>query len=227
MKLIMQAKYYVVALIFSYTLIVSTDCLAMNFSQPIEIGCVAISQTRGGMRIENAIHNTGDYYTLNDRKNKSSFGRGIAEFGNKDDKLYIHYDAYQEDSTVVYVGSKDTSNTLKIHVFNDFIYQINTDSSVILYPIKFFYGPEVKWQIIGKDKNGKFVKFADIVELLERYYGEIDGLIECGNLQCYGDTIIISYNIRSGLGSTGKHQGELRLKWDENAQWFSVEQITY
>lgn len=227
MKLIMQAKYYVIALIFNYTLIVSNGCLAMNFLQPIEIGCVAISQTRGGMRIENAIHNTGDYYTLNDRKNKSSFGRGIAEFGNKDDKLYIHYDAYQEDSTVVYVGSKDTSNTLKIHVFNDFIYQINTDSSVILYPIKFFCGPEVKWQIIGKGKNGKFVKFADTVELLERYYGEIDGIIECGNLQCYGDTIIISYNIRSGSGSTGKHQGKLRLKWDENAQWFSVEQITY
>lgn len=60
----MQAKYYVVALIFSYTLIASTDCLAMNFSQPIEIGSLAISQTRGGMRIENAIHNTGDYYTL-------------------------------------------------------------------------------------------------------------------------------------------------------------------
>ena len=115
----MQAKYYVIALIFSYTLIVSNGCLAMNFLQSIEIGCVAISQTRGGMRIENAISNTGDYYTLNDRKNKSSFGRGIAEFGNKDDKLYIHYDAYQEDNTEVYVGSKDTSNTLKIHVFND------------------------------------------------------------------------------------------------------------
>lgn len=45
MKFIMQAKHYVITLIFSYTLIASNGCLAMNFLQPIEIGCVAISQT--------------------------------------------------------------------------------------------------------------------------------------------------------------------------------------
>jgi len=38
-----------------------------------------------------------------------------------------------------------------------------------------------------------------------------------------GDTLIIEYKSLSG----DKKIGEFRFKWDEAAQWFSVEQIKY
>lgn len=41
---------------------------------------------------------------------------------------------------------------------------------------------------------------------------------------CKGDTIVIQY---CRLRSSDTMEGEIRLKWDEKAQWFGIEKIIY
>ena len=43
-------------------------------------------------------------------------------------------------------------------------------------------------------------------------------------VRCDGDTIVIEYV--AGRRDTYR-KGEFRFKWDEAAQWFSVEQVVY
>lgn len=38
-----------------------------------------------------------------------------------------------------------------------------------------------------------------------------------------GDTLVMKYR----AWSSNEEKGEFRFRWDENAQWFSVEQIVY
>ncbi|MBQ9572939.1 MAG: hypothetical protein IJR22_06065 [Acidaminococcaceae bacterium] len=39
-----------------------------------------------------------------------------------------------------------------------------------------------------------------------------------------GDTLVLYY---SKAGMPARTAGELRFKWDDNAQWFGVEKIVY
>ena len=89
------------------------------------------------------------------------------------------------------------------------------------------YGPEKDFTIIGRQKNGKFVKYINTVDITNRYFG-------CGkhgaspivytNLQSVGNTLVVSY---ATGGFPKKTIGEFRFKWDDKAQWFGVEQVAY
>ena len=85
---------------------------------------------------------------------------------------------------------------------------------------KLFYTPR---------KDGKFVVYIDTEEIAKRYFGEDTNgrckeWVTFDRLSCSNDELILTYWI-GGKQCIGK--GEFRFKWDEAAQWFSVEQVAY
>lgn len=193
----------------------SSSCFAMTFSQPIKLGSVLLDFGRiGGYMIEGATDNNGAYY----KGNKARYGKGIAQFGTGSDALYIHYDF--QVSNVFKIGDKNTINTVSVSTEGGgFIYQIKTDTNVVIYPI----GHGVvsgNYAILGKQKDGKFIKYIVTEDISQRYFGT--DRVFYHDLICKGDTIIIPYEIMSN-----KKKGEFRFKWDDAAQWFGIEQVVY
>lgn len=202
------------------------NCSAMEFSQPVEIGTIRISQRNGagGFMFENATSNNGDYYTGYDKNNRYSYGKGVVKYGNGVDAIYVHYDAYNKDKPARF-GKSEINNTVLVDVFNTWIYKINSNSGIMIYAIGEFYGPDREYTIIGTKKDGTFVKYVDTRNITKQYFGintEGGGSpIVYNSIKCQGNTIIIPYNDHRKTG------GEFRFKWDEKAQWFSVEQVKY
>ena len=203
----------------------------MQFSQPVYIGKieVGIQSPIGGFFIDGAKYNKGNYFTKYRKDNTHSYDKGTAIFGEGKDALYVHYD-YE---MYIQFGDKNISNTVALdvgHMGN--IQQIKTNSGITFYYISFGY----KWgyfYIIGKRQDGKWIKYISSRETLKSYFPE---LLDWGhaphyppvifknfkNISCQNDTIIVPYtNLSNDLN------GEFRFKWDEKAQWFSVEQIKY
>lgn len=226
-------RFVLLAVMIIGCIIYSGTVFAMKLYPMEEIGGIGISQAGGGgggMYIGNASANTGDYYRVYNKNNKISFGKGVAKFGNGEDALFIHYNVYQENNrTLVYCGAENKDNTVSINVSSDWIYKINTDSGITLYPIRFWYGPDSQWRILGRQKNGKFVKYIDTEEITKRYFCITTTqhgapFVVYDEVRCDGDTIVIEYV--AGRRDTYR-KGEFRFKWDEAAQWFSVEQVAY
>lgn len=200
--------------------------LAMSFSQPVEIGWIGMSQKGGGFSCKNESSNNGDYYTVYDKNNKNSYGKGVAKFGTGKDSLYVFYDVYK-NKDIIRIGGQNSNNTVMLNILNDWIYKIESDEGLTLYPIRFWYGPESDWRIVGYQKNGKFVKYVSTVDITEKYFGfDIHNGVSPVQYDvpiCKGDTIIIKYR-----GHIKREViGEFRFKWDDAAQWFSVEQVVY
>ena len=86
------------------------------------------------------------------------------------------------------------------------------------------------YTLIGYNKNGDWVKYFDTDEIKKRYFGDKGSSFSrlfITDLKCNENTIFIYYerfdpNLRKNV-----KVGEFRFKWDEAAQWFSVEKITY
>lgn len=207
----------VFSLVLCMCLLLSGNCFAMQFSQPVKIGGISLNQsTRQGISVENASYNSGDYYAERIKDNRSTYGKGIARFGNGEDALYVHYN-YYTDLGKFYFGGKDKQNTIvppNVVTIYD-IFRINTDEGITIYPLYKFYGPESEYIIIGRRADGKFIKYIDTEELTKRYFGTGSYIIY-RNLSTKGDTLIIEY-YQSGVSGT------FYFKWDNKAQWFSVD----
>ena len=208
----------ILGLMMFVCLLFSGNCFAMQFSQPVEIGSVFVDQTgKQGILIKNASHNNGDYYTKARKNNRNTYGKGIAQFGNGEDALYVHYN-YYTDFGKFYFGGKNKQNTIaspNIVTIYD-IFKIDTNAGITLYPLHRFYGPESEYIIIGRRADGKFVKYINTEEITKRYFGEKSYVIY-KNVSAQGDTLSIDY-YHSGA------RGKFYFKWDDNAQWFSVKQ---
>ena len=208
---------------------IASNCFAMKFSQPVEIGWIGWSQRGGGFYCENSFYNDGNYkveYYNNKKRIKGE--KGIAGFGNNSNALYVHYDynnVKKNHDDTVYIGGKNLNNTIPIKILNDWIYKIDSDSGITIYAIRFFYGPDSEFTIIGKKNDGTFIKYIDTRDISKKYFGiNTEGgasPIVYNIPKSEGDTIIISYDNKN------KKNGEFKFKWDEAAQWFSVEQIIY
>lgn len=233
------------------------NCLAVTFSQPIKTGfSVIFSQAGGGMTIKNASSNDGDFYKREFRGNtiiydgseKSGsvlYGKGIASFGNGIDALYAHYDAYNiRNDGNIHFGDKDIRNTIKISafVFGEEIFKINTDIGITFYMIHTSYDlpDETWWTLIGRRKDGVWVKYFDSDSVTETYFGKSaraghgnvwDGKsICCDNFKVSGNTIVIEYSrYHKNIGKRGDllKEGEFRFTWKDTAQWFAVEKVDY
>lgn len=209
---------------------IASDCFAMTFSQPVKIG--RIGWFRGEFFCLNSFYEEGDYYTQYDKDDKKTYGRkGVVGFGNNSNALYVHYNSYEAKKNrdgKVYLGGKNLSNTIPLDVQNEFIYQIDSNIGLTIYAIRFFYGPDSEFTIIGKKNDGTFVKYIDTREISKKYFG-IDSKRGASSIfyntpNSQDNTLVISYsdgrNVRTPIG-------EFRFKWDDDAQWFSVEHIVY
>lgn len=218
-----------IAILVTFVL-VPNICLAMTLSQPQEIGWFGLSQAgkgSGGVVLRHAAQNTGHYFTKYDRNNRESYEKGIARFGNGDNALYVHYDVDNQQNPI-WVGGVETSNTIPVLPLNETISKIETDCGITIYTLHYHYGPEQDYAVIGRTTDGKFVKYIDTTEITRKYFGEGEygaSPAVYSKLEARGDTIIVRYrkHEKSSLGTAG----EFRFKWDEQAQWFGIEQVVY
>jgi len=206
--------------------VIVPNALAMTFSQPVEIGWMGMSPKGGGFTCKNELSNNGDYYTVYIKNNRYSFGKGIAQFGNKKNILYVYYNVYKNGGKVK-IGGKNVTNTVEFPIINEWIYEINSDTGIILYPIRNWYGPDSEWRIVGTRKDGNFVLYINTMDITRRYFG-LDvrnggSPIQYDIPSCYGDTVIIKYK----HAAKRDFIGEFRFKWDDKAQWFGIEQVVY
>lgn len=211
-------------LIFCICFLLSGNCLAMHFSQPEEIGLTGNLQVyKVGIKVDGATYNTGNYYTGNKvlkNKNKDGYEKGVAQYGKGEDALYLHYNM---NTGLLNFGGKDVENTIQNRYPITYIYRINSNEDLTLYPLYNTYGPELNYIIIGRRADGRFVKYIDTNEITQRYFGlgEKSYLIGYRNLSTQGDTLIVEYQ---RPGNNYYIRGTFQFKWDENAQWFSVAQ---
>ena len=213
-------------LIFIF-LLFSGNCFAMQFSQPVKIGGIFIDQTgKQGVIVKNASYNDGDYYTKARKNNRNTYGKGIARFGNDKNALYVHYN-YYTDFGRFYFGGKDKQNTIvspNIVTIYD-IFKIDTNEGITIYPLYRFYGPESEYIIIGRRADGKFVKYIDTKEITKRYFGwNMQGVSPATyvDLSVQGDILVMKYCYWNRVNKTTTG-GRFIFKWDDNAQWFSVD----
>ncbi len=207
----------------------------MTFSKPTYVGEIStgIQSPYGGYIIKGATQNNGDYFTKW-RKDGKYYGKGIAVFGKGNDALYCHYDYYAQiapnSKESEKFGSRDLSNTIDVGIWHGgSINKIDTNEGITLYAIRFNYCTSFI-TLIGRTKDGKWIKYFDTRDISNRYgikwgYKE-DGGIFYEYAKTDGDTIIIPYH-RWHWSGESKTEGEFRFKWDDKAQWFGVEHIAY
>lgn len=239
-------------------MMIASNCLAMTFSQPIKTGfSLCFSQAGGGISVENATENSGDFYKrkyngktiIYDGSGKNGsralYGKGIARWGNGIDALYAHYDAYNiRNDANIHFGDKNISNTVPISafIFGEEIFKITSDIGITFYMIHTSYDlpDETWWTLIGRRTDGVWVKYFDSDSVTVKYFGESaragranvwEGKsICCDNFRVTGDTMVIEYSrYYKNVGKRGEliKKGEFRFKWDTMAQWFSVKHVVY
>lgn len=237
-------------IIIANLMIFISSCYAMTFSQPVEIGR-AFFVTMGIFEVEGANYHTGipfsnqDYvkmYNLSEN-GITVFDKGIARFGNGDDAIYFHYDArngyesYQKNPVISKYGDKRIENTVSsLNSPPGSIRMIKSDGGITLYLLSSYsemsksMGYYWMHTLLGKQKDGRFVKYFDTVEFSKRYFSN-NSIKNINFADCIvrGDTIILKFkHLDNILSDESKAtSGEFRFKWNDQAQWFSVEQVVY
>ena len=199
----------------------------MQFSQPVKVGSVSDSGiVGGGYNFEGAVSNTGT-------KKNNEYYNGIVAFGKGDDLIYLHYNNknFNAKDLKRHYGGKNFNNTfLFTQAYCCDFTQIKTNKGVTLYMI---YETQFdvrgnKYTLLGRKSDGTFVKYFDTWDISEQYFGKgrkmpTDAFYD--NWYCKSDTIVIEYEKFTRPGKI--KVGEFRFKWDEKAQWFSVEHVKY
>lgn len=238
----LRVKFLITLLLFCGYLCFPENVSAMIFSQPVDLhGRVVVSSSlhrqngKKGFLVDNATYNDGHICASLkstetwSKKNEVYYDKGTARFGNGDDALYVHYDVYKDDKNA-YFGSKDASNTFPIFGMAEFqsenIYRIETNEGITLYFIT--SGDEVpgyEAYLLGRRKDGVWVKYIDTRSVLENYFGKTN--MNCRMIEVNDDTLIIKFGSPYAMGGKKYIEGAFRFKWDDAAQWFGVEKIMY
>ena len=226
-------KFFVLLILL---LMIAPNCFAMTFSQPVKIGGIGfpIQSPYHGFIVNGASYNNGTYYiekpnSINGIKEDfKTYIKGIACFGNGDNALYCDYNFNATDhNNAIKFGGNDNYIIFTESLYKT-IYRIDTDEGLTIYSIVSISGVE-QINIIGRQKDGKWVSYIDSEILTNKYFGgkqaykSSDG-VHYSLLQVKNDTIIIPYKYQLHKVVT---EGEFRFKWDDNAQWFGVEQVVY
>ena len=210
----------------------------MQFSQSIQIGEVGYINL-GGFLFKQVNKNNGVLSSTQRLKNRSIYDHGVAVFGNGTNALYFHYDSYKANvqgkkiNVITHgfmkFGDSNINNTvtLKLPMFK--VFSIENNQNRKFYMINSYYDiPEdFHYDLIGKTNNGKWAKYFDTGDIVTKYFGLRQGY-GFEKFKLLNDTIIIPYKLfYNGRYNNPTERGEFRFKWDEKAQWFSVEQIKY
>lgn len=103
---------------------------------------------------------------------------------------------------------------------------MSTDIGITLYAFKDAHDFACYYDIIGKRKDGTFVKYIDTEKIAAEYYGkDTKWSPNFENLVVLGDTICI--DLYAHRDFTEKLPGEklctFRFTWDDKKQWFGVQ----
>lgn len=214
-------------------LIVTNVCSAMNISQPEKIGEI-IGINFDGFKFKQKLTNDGDIRHANPN-GAHAYGKGIATFGNNTKRLYLHYQTYgyyNKSPQISKYGGISPDNAIQIDTLDNKIFMLKTNENITLYIIYSDYDlpGEDDYTLIGERQDGRFVKYLETDKIFEQYYGKNNKVVQyVKDVEVQGDTIIFKYgkwdwNTRPGPKDA---VGEIRCKWDENAQWFAVENVVY
>lgn len=195
---------------------------AIEFSQPVKLGTFEWNQVGHGFMIEGATYNHGDKYTKIRGKASKGFGKGMAQFGQGKDAIYISYDVYQKEP-VAYMGNRNMSSFVDFGSVRKVIYCVDSDSDLVVYPLSVVHS-FFDFELVGKRRDGTFVKFVDSNDISEAYFRRKYGCdYSLNTMRVEGDTIVVPYSCQFG----NLEKGEFHFQWDEDAQWFGVEQVVY
>lgn len=229
-------------------LMISANCFAMTFSQPVLIGRVW-GTPMGGDVIENATENKGELYRMRNGEiipertyRNKVYGKGIARFGENNTAIYFHYnwDCWKQgrefyENNGAKFGGKDPSNTVALLIEEGWgcdINKIPNDKGKILYLLSHsgaVRGYET-YIIFNVSSDGEFIKMIDTRSVVKNYLGANKmGMrgVSLDKLYCNGDTIIVPYTNHNKETRRIFKAGEFRFKWDEATQWFGVEHVVY
>lgn len=234
-------KYFLVSvltILFSFTTLNTTE--AMTISKPVYIG-IAMGVNIGGFSFKDELSN----FSQGPINRKKAHSKGIATFGANAKKLYLHYQTYDYDNNrskqISRYGSSSSDNAIQIETMYNIISMMTTDSGITLYTIRSDYDlpGEEDYTLIGERKDGRFVKYLSTDSILEQYYGnkyigneygqDVPFVYLVKNITAINDTVIFYY-YRFDFKKRNEQAvpiGEIRCKWDENAQWFAVDNVVY
>ena len=217
-------------------MLLTNTAFAMTFSEPVEIGKIGfpVQAPFRGFIVAGETFNSGEPYLEDEQfsingHRITTYVKGIAQFGDEADALYCAYDFNDDTATAIKFGGGNNYVLTRSGSYKD-ILKINTDSGLTLYAIYHEYCTS-HLSIIGRQADGKWVNYIDSKKISEVYFGGNDGY-KMENSVIYekpisdGDTIILKYR-RWNWENKSKPEGEIRLKWDDAAQWFSIAQIIY
>ena len=214
-------------------LMIAPNCFAMTFSQPVKIGEVTLPPM-GYFEIDECSYHDGVLCTEKEYAHLKMYERGIARFGTGEDALYFHYNAKQivnKYEPLSKFGSQDIKNAIQIVPgISTVIKMIKTNSGITFYLLIHgnAAGFGVNSTLIGKRKDGTFVKYFDTEEIKEKYFESARSVTdEEDKIYLKENEIIIGYGQYDMKKYKYVHSGEFRFKWDEAAQWFGVEQVVY
>ncbi len=205
--------------------LLTNTAFAMNFSQPVEIGRIGfpVQAPYNGFIVERATSNSGGAFLEED--NTKTYVRGVAQFGG----LYCDYDFDAEDFLHSLKFGGENNYVVALEMSFKEIQRILSDENLTLYVLYHEYCTS-HLNLIG-EMDGRWFNFVDSKNLSAEYFGGNDGYKMDGSVvyerpKTFGGTIVIPYHRWHWEGDS-ETEGEFRLKWDEAAQWFSVEQIVY
>lgn len=211
-------------------LMISSNCFAMMFSQPVKVGSIGVMNLEG-FSFNGAMANNG--ISMQNRRGRQLFSQGVVRFGNGRDALFFHYNYGTLEKNykdfIMAFGSDNISNTVNVSIKTAKIFQIKSDSGITFYSVNDSYDlpEEFMYTLLGRRADGKWVKYFDTNELVKKYFGANQSYW-LKELNVSGDTIIIYYELFSrGNYKNPVGRGEFRFKWDDKAQWFSIEQVIY
>lgn len=214
------------------TLLISNTALAMQFSQPVQIGQIGfpVQAPYNGFIITGATDNTGtphieEGHFLNDGTPLKTYAKGVASW----DKLFCDYDFETDDFLhSLQFGGRGNYVLISDMSFKD-IFKIDSDENLTLYVFYHNYCT-THLNIIGL-KGGAWQNYIDSRKISETYFDgndgyKLDGSVIYDKPTCDGDKIIIPYRRWHWEGDS-EIEGEILLKWDAAAQWFSINKIIY
>ena len=194
-------------------MIFSSNCFAMTFSQPVELGSASATDA--------------SFYTYETKGAKYN-KNGIAKFGDGIDAIWF----YQRPATTQYCyGGSSLDKTFPfLSAYGCEFYRIKTDDKLTLYMVhewQFDITGE-KYILLGRRADGVFVKYFDTSELNKNYFSKpkTRADVPCyTGWNCKGDEISVIYQRMKDRKFV--NEGEFRFKWDDKAQWFGIEQVVY
>ena len=214
------------------TLLISNSALAMQFTQPVQIGQIGfpVQAPYSGFIVTGANKNTGtphieEGHFLNDGTPLKTYAKGVASW----DKLFCNYDFEADDFLhSLKFGGKNNYVLSSDMSFKE-IFKIDSDENLTLYVFYHNYCT-THLNIIGL-KGGAWKNYIDSKKISEIYFDGNDGYKMDGSViydkpTCEFDRIVIPYR-RWHWEEESATEGVIVLTWDAAAQWFKIDKIAY